>query len=282
MDAGGKGMFGQLDKNSAAAKWYKQLASQTGLTGERKPKAIVVISAHWESPKADTVLVTSQESHPSLFYDYSGFPESTYELKYPSPGSPTLAKKLVGLIEGAKIGLKAVEDKKRNLDHGVFIPLLLIYPEADIPVVQLSLPGTFDPSLYIKLGAALAPLRDEGILLIGSGSLTHGRFATGEEGKTQAHLFVSKLSSILTSSSSSSSSPSSLTDGKTSAMKASSSSRGENLIEWEKLPHARLAHQREEHLLPLHFTVGAAGEDQATQLCDFWAETLSLRSFLFG
>jgi len=169
MDSGGKGFFGSIDKNSEGTKWYRQVATQVGLVGTNKPKAILVISAHWESETANTIYITSQTKHKSLFYDYYGFPEETYELKYPCPGSPELAKKVIGLIEKNQLGVKCVEDKERNLDHGVFIPLLLVYPDADIPVIQLSLCNVLNPSIHYKIGEALASLRDEGVLIIGSG-----------------------------------------------------------------------------------------------------------------
>jgi len=275
MDSGGKGFFGSIDKNSDATKWYRQVATQLGLIGSNKPKAILVISAHWESTTPDTVYVTSQKSHKTLFYDYYNFPKETYDLKYPCPGSPELAKKVASLIEKAKLGIKCVEDKERNLDHGVFIPLLLVYPDADIPVIQLSLLPTLDASMQFKIGEALSSLRDEGVLIIGSGQATHGKFSEGKTGDDQAHSFVSDLTKVISLKADETIL---LTDSKF----KKEVTREEALLKWENLPYARLAHGREEHLLPLHVVVGSSGGAGGKAICDIWAGQMSLVSYIFG
>jgi len=275
MDAGGKGFFGNIDKNSKGAEWYRQVATQVGLVGKNKPKAILVISAHWESDQPNTVFVTSQAKHPSLFYDYYNFPKETYDLKYPCPGNPELAKKVKDLITKAKLGIECVEDTKRNLDHGVFIPLLLVYPEADIPVVQLSLLSKLDTDAHIKIGEALTSLRDEGVLIIGSGQTTHGKFADGSAGDHQAHDFVSQLNTIIALKPDAKYSFPGIKDSK-------EISRQEALLQWDKMMHARMAHGREEHLLPLHVVVGASGTDQGKVIGDIWAGQMSLASYAFG
>jgi len=130
------------------------------------PEAVLVISGHWEADEF-TVMASS---HPPMVYDYSGFPEHTYHVKYAAPGSPRLAQRVQALIEAA--GMPARLDPKRGFDHGTFTPLVIMYPKADVPVLQVSLPG-LDPARLAALGEALAPLRDEGVLVVASGSATH-------------------------------------------------------------------------------------------------------------
>jgi len=184
-----------------------------------------------------------------------------------------LAKKVVGLIENAKLGIKCVEDKERNLDHGVFIPLLLVFPDADIPVVQLSLLPTLDSSLHYKLGEALSSLREEGVLIIGSGQATHGKFSDGKAGNDEAREFVSQLTKVI-----------GLKDDEKILLKGSKFTkevtRQDALVEWDKLSYARKAHGREEHLLPLHVIAGSS-KSGGKPLCDIWAGQMSLASYVF-
>ena len=132
-----------------------------------QPKAIVMVSAHWIQSE---VTVTSA-NHPEMIFDYYGFPAHTYELRYPSPGEPELAQKLVRLLKAA--GIHARTDDQRGYDHGMFIPLLLMFPEANIPVIQMSLTQTLNSAEHIAIGQALESLRDEGVLIIGSGKMSH-------------------------------------------------------------------------------------------------------------
>ena len=254
-----------MDKNSEATKWYKQVAEQIKATNApenakdpnewQKPKAILVISAHWES--SGSFLVTNQTNHKELLYDYSGFPKHTYELKYPAKGSPELAKTVVELAKNA--GITVELDNKRNFDHGVFIPLLLMYPKADIPVVEISVDTNFDPKAHIEFGKTLQPLREQGVLIIGSGSTTHGHFTSSKN----FHEFVNAITDVLTN--------------------RRSEERLSMLVNWEKaLPHAREAHGREDHLIPLHVAIGAAGNDKGHLLNNYAAfEQLSLHSYCF-
>ena len=133
----------------------------------QRPKQLLIISAHWEE-KRPTVL--SGAAHP-LLYDYYGFPESSYELKWPAAGAPDLAKRVAELLNNA--GIASGFDAKRGLDHGVFIPMLVAQPDASIPTTQLSLVAGLDPEAHIRMGAALAPLRDEGVFIIASGMSFH-------------------------------------------------------------------------------------------------------------
>ena len=131
------------------------------------PKAVLVISGHWEEDEF-TVMANP---HPPMVYDYSGFPEHTYHVKYPAPGSPQLAQRVRSLIEAA--GMPARLDPQQGFDHGTFTPLVIMYPEADVPVVELSMKSGYDPAVHLKVGEALAPLRDEGVLIIASGNIIH-------------------------------------------------------------------------------------------------------------
>jgi 4,5-DOPA dioxygenase extradiol len=132
-----------------------------------KPKAIVIVSAHWESSE----LLVSGNPQPETWHDFGGFPRALFEVQYPAPGSPQLATEVVELLKTD--GLPARIDTKRPFDHGVWVPLSLMYPQADVPVVQVSLPTRGGPALQTRVGHALASLREHGVLLIGSGSITH-------------------------------------------------------------------------------------------------------------
>lgn len=136
-------------------------------TSLARPKAIVVVSAHWESRE---LLVTGSE-RPETWHDFYGFPQALYSVQYPAPGKPALAMQVTALLTAA--GLPARPDPQRPFDHGAWVPLSLMYPDASIPVVQVSLPSDLGPALQLRVGEALAGLRDEGVLLIGSGSITH-------------------------------------------------------------------------------------------------------------
>ena len=145
------------------ASFLQQLA---GMLPE-KPKAIIVVSGHWETGG----FAFTGTAHPGLIYDYSGFPPDTYQLRYDVPGAPALAESAARLLLAA--GLTASVDPVRGLDHGVFVPLKLVFPDADIPVIEMSVERNLDPALHTTAGRALAPLSDEGILIIGSGMSFH-------------------------------------------------------------------------------------------------------------
>lgn len=195
-----------------------------------KPTAIVMLSAHWETK----VVSVSSAATPQMIYDYGGFPAETYDYQYPAPGDPELAKHIAHLIIGE--GLECTLDPYRGFDHGTFVPLMLMYPEASVPVVQVSLKQSFDPAEHIALGKALAPLRAQGVLIIGSGMSFHSFRASAKENED----FDNWLTQILVDGS-----PLDVTG---------------QLIAWAKAPAARACHQREEHLLPLHICWGAVSE----------------------
>jgi len=202
-----------------------------------KPDAILVISAHWEESAA--TLMGAQ--NPTMFYDYYGFPSKAYEITYPAPGSPELANRIAGYLTKNNIPTRI--NSQRGFDHGLFIPLKLMYPEADIPCLQLSLIRGLNPAAHIALGKALRDLKDENILVIGSGFSFHNMGAFRWEGigapDPANELFQNWLIEVCTAP-------------------MSQPEREGRLIEWEKAPSARYCHPREEHLLPLHVCLGMA------------------------
>ncbi len=204
-----------------------------------KPEAIVVISAHWE---ANHTTVTAG-ANPALIYDYYGFPPESYEIQYPAAGQPALARRVAELC--TQHGLPATLDEQRGFDHGLFVPLKLMYPEANIPCIQVSLLNSLDARTHIALGKALAPLRKENVLIIGSGFSFHNLrvfFAPANDKITaQNEAFESWLIDTCTNTS------------------LSEEERQQRLINWHTAPSAQFCHPRVEHLLPLHVCYGAAG-----------------------
>jgi aromatic ring-opening dioxygenase catalytic subunit (LigB family) len=207
-----------------------------------RPKALVVISGHWE----EDVVTIQNNPGPPLLYDYHGFPPSTYEIKFPAPGAPEVSERVADLLGAAGIAWKY--DRRRGFDHGVFIPLKVAFPHADMPIVQVSLLTSLDPAEHIRIGQALAPLREEAVLIVGSGMTYHNmqtlmrnRRGSGRGADPGSERFDAWLDHVLT--------------------KAPPQERIAALAAWDKAPSARDAHPREEHLLPLHVAVGAAGDD---------------------
>jgi aromatic ring-opening dioxygenase catalytic subunit (LigB family) len=203
-----------------------------------RPSAIIVVSAHWEQ---NSPTITSG-GNPSLIYDYNGFPKESYEIEYPCPGNPTLSQSMAEALNEA--GIEAKLDNQRGFDHGLFVPLKIMYPEADIPCIQLSLVNSLDPELHIKMGQALQTLGDQSLLLIGSGFSFHNMraFFTPEtdEAKTMNVSFEDWLLETC--------SDQTLTEDE----------RTQRFINWQSAPFARYCHPREEHLLPLHVCYGFA------------------------
>ena len=205
----------------------------------RTPKAILMVSAHWEEPEF-TVQMNAQ---PGMIYDYGGFPPETYHIHYRSAGSPALAERVGQLLGQA--GIPIYGDPERGYDHGMFSPMRAIYPDANVPVVQLSLKQGLDPAEHLALGRALAALRDEDVLIIGSGLSYHNLRAFGPQAQVPAKAFDDWLADT---------------------MAATPQARSQRLIAWEAAPAARQAHPREEHLLPLMVAVGAAENDHAVRV----------------
>ncbi|WP_404419259.1 DODA-type extradiol aromatic ring-opening family dioxygenase [Marinospirillum sp.] len=219
----------------------------TRIAGElRQPSAILVVSAHWE----EQVPTVTSGAQPSLIYDYSGFPPESYAIEYPCPGHPELAQQIHAALEQA--GISARLDTQRGFDHGLFVPLKLMYPKADIPCVQLSLVSSLDASNHLAMGRALRALNHENLLVIGSGFSFHNMQAffapsTAEtEARNQA--FEEWLEKTCCDPD--------ITEAE----------RNERLLHWEQAPAARFCHPREEHLLPLHVCYGLAGAASETHL----------------
>ena len=178
-----------------------------------------------------------------MLFDYYGFPEHTYHLRWEAPGAPDVARRAAALLEGA--GFATAEDSARGWDHGVFIPMMVAVPDAGIPLVQLSLDRSLDPAAHIAMGRALAPLRDEGVLMIGSGMSFHNLRARGPSVTPVADEWNAALTAAVTD--------------------PDPAARAERVAAWESLPHARFAHPEAEHLLPLMVVLGAGGEDMAVR-----------------
>lgn len=222
-----------------------------------KPKAILVITGHWEAVQ----FTVSTAEHPPMEYDYYGFPEHTYHVKYPASGSPTLAKRVRELLKLA--GIESGEDERRGFDHGTFVPLMLMYPYADIPVVLLAMKSDYDPIEHIKLGEALTPLRDEGVLIIGSGLTYHNMRGFGQPSSLRPSIrFEQYLHEAISNT--------------------QPQKRNDALANWAQAPDARLTHPREDHLIPLMVVAGAAGADIGKRLLLDEVMSVVMASYQFG
>lgn len=228
--------WGSADTWHATQRFLEGLAA----TLPAQPKALLVISGHWEEP----AFTASAAAKPDLIFDYSGFPEHTYRLTWPAPGDPELAARVQNLLRQA--GLPTGMSVQRGFDHGVFVPLKVAFPDAKIPVVTLSLAASLDPRLHLAAGRALAPVRDEGVLLIGSGMSFHNlRGYFRPETPERARAFDRWL---------------------TSAVESPSAQRDALLADWRNAPFAVYAHPREEHLIPLMVASGAGADAPGTRI----------------
>ncbi|MFI4970781.1 MAG: DODA-type extradiol aromatic ring-opening family dioxygenase, partial [Lysobacterales bacterium] len=237
------------------ASYLRGIAASVGI----RPKAILVISAHWEAVRP----TVNSAAQPGMLFDYYGFPEHTYRLAYPAPGSPMLAARVRALLGAA--GITTDEDATRGYDHGVFVPFLLMYPDADVPVVQLSLQAGLDPAAHLAIGRALAPLRDEGVLIVGSGMSYHNLrafFAPDPPALQGSERFDAAL---------------------TRAVEAiDPGARDAQLIAWKQLPDALACHPRAEHLLPLMVVAGAGVADQGRRTYNDRVFGKAVSAFQFG
>ena len=202
-----------------------------------KPKAILVVSAHWET---DTPMVNAVESNETI-HDFRGFPRALYDLRYPAPGSPQVAARVAEALHSA--GFECRIDHRRGLDHGAWVPLLLAYPQADVPVLQLSVQLHRGPEHHLKVGRALAPLRNEGVLIIGSGSFTHDLSEfRGQSPNDPAPGWVNDFADWMD--------------------EALGKNQTSELLNYRRAaPFAVKNHPTEEHLLPLYAALGAAGQE---------------------
>ncbi|MEM6296321.1 MAG: class III extradiol ring-cleavage dioxygenase [Myxococcota bacterium] len=211
-----------------------------------RPSAILCVSAHWE----EDVATVQTATRPPMLYDYYGFPQAAYAYTWPAPGAPDAAAAVKDHLASA--GIATAEDGQRGFDHGTFVPLMVPFPEPDIPTFQVSLLASLDAADHLALGRALAPLRDRGVLIVGSGMSYHNvrqlqaARRSPDEAKTlerDARTFDDWLAESVT---------------------AEASAREQALADWAHAPAARPSHPREEHLLPLMVAAGAAGDDAAT------------------
>lgn len=219
---------------------HRQMVSclQSIAAGIPRPDAILVVSAHWE----EAVPTLTAASKPSLIYDYYGFPAESYEIQYPCAGEPSLAREVHRMLGNRDIDARL--DEARGLDHGVFVPLKIMYPQAEIPCVQLSLVDTLDPQVHLQVGHALQDLADHNVLVIGSGSSFHNLKAFFSPHSDELFRLNDAFENWL--------------QGVCIESDFSEQSRREMLIHWSRAPGARFCHPREEHLLPLHVCYGAS------------------------
>lgn len=254
---GGPWRYMMAQSNGMYDRLAQSLRDMPRQLGER-PKAVLVISAHWEE-REFTVMAAER---PPMVYDYAGFPEHTYHVQYMAPGLPALAEQARQLIQTA--GFSARLDAQRGFDHGSFAPLVVMYPLADVPVVQLSLRAGYDPAEHLAVGRALAPLREQGVLIVGSGLSYDNTRRMGPSAAGPSMQFDDWLQQTL--------------------ITTEPHQREQRLIDWQDAPAARVAHPQEDHLLPLMVAVGAAGHDET--VCVYHEEGffggVTVSSFRFG
>ncbi len=226
-------------------------------TLKHRPQAIIMVSAHW----VDTQFSITSHAQPELIYDYYGFPAHTYELAYPAVGNSLLAERVAKLITAS--GIEARLDSTRGYDHGMFVPLKLMFPQADIPVIQLSLRTDLDPQTHFNVGKALQPLRAENVLIIGSGMSFHNMRAYGDKNFTHASdEFDEWLTKAI----------------------ENPQSREQMLTTWAKAPYAYDCHPqgREEHLIPLLVAAGACGFELGQKIYSERVLETTISAFMFG
>ncbi|MEZ5311943.1 MAG: class III extradiol ring-cleavage dioxygenase [Microthrixaceae bacterium] len=204
------------------------------------PRALLVVSGHWE----ESEFTVQTNPKPPMLYDYGGFPEFTYHIEYPAPGSPEVAQRVVELLSAADIAVAT--DDSRGFDHGVFAPMFVSYPEANVPIVGLSMKRGLDPAEHLAVGRALAPLRDEGVVIIGSGLSYHNLSDFGPNALAASAAFDQWLGEVSTA--------------------MIGHTRSAHLVEWEAAPKARQCHPREDHLIPLMVAVGAAESERSERI----------------
>lgn len=243
-----------VEENDTTA-FLRRLGRELG-----KPKAVVCVSAHWNTGRP----AVSAAARPRTIHDFGGFPAELYRISYPAPGAPEVAARVSQLLDGGGVGCAVEQD--RGLDHGAWVPLRLLYPEADVPVTQLSIQPRLDPRHHFRVGRALAPLRDEGVLLLATGSVTHNlaRLNLGGPPPDWAVQFDEWLFRKITEG------------------------ERDELFEYRRLaPYAQVAHPTDEHLLPLFVAAGAgsdpSGAGAGKALHRGWTVgSLSMAAYSFG
>jgi 4,5-DOPA dioxygenase extradiol len=224
-----------------------------------RPRAIVLLSPHWITSQVEVTTTTA----PETIHDFGGFPAELYRIQYPAPGSPAVAARVLALLQAA--GWEAHANPSRGLDHGAWVPVRHLYPDADVAVVQVSMPQRLTGESAIELGRALAPLADEGVLIVGSGSLTHNLHEFRGPGSFDAAPYAVEFVQW--------------------ARDAAKSHDGAALVHYlQSAPHAKRAHPTPDHYLPLPFSLGAAGDAGPVQILDggILYGMLSMDAFLFG
>jgi aromatic ring-opening dioxygenase catalytic subunit (LigB family) len=240
--------MGPRDTWDAMKAWLGELGGRYS-----GPQALLVVSAHWEEP----VVTVQSGAQPPLLFDYRGFPPETYELTWPAPGATAVAARVRALLDAA--GIESRADEQRGFDHGVFVPLKVAYPDARIPTAQLSLQTGLDPVRHMAIGRALAPLRDEGVLIVGSGMSFHNMRAFHRPDALEAsRQFDAWLGEVC---------------------EGDPAARNRALARWSEGPSARFSHPREEHLLPLMVAAGAAEGERGRRI--FQDEVMGARVSAF-
>lgn len=242
------GDFGPLERSLQA------IPVDLGVT----PRAILCVSGHWETPE----FTVQTNPNPPMLYDYGGFPDFTYQIQYPAPGAPDVAARVGQLLDEA--GIPVRYDDQRGFDHGVFAPLFVSYPDADVPILQLSIKHSYDVADHLAAGRALAPLRDEGVLILGSGFTYHNLSDFGPSGGEASRQFEAWLTAAVA-------------DGPV-------EDRFAELLRWDTAPGARMSHPAEDHLIPLMVAVGAAEHDAGVRTYheDDFMGAITSASYRFG
>lgn len=212
-----------------------------------QPDALLFVSAHWETASAQITAA----ANPSIIYDYYGFPEESYSLQYPVAGAPEVARQVKDALQEA--GIPALLDVDRGLDHGVFVPGLILFPEAGIPCLQVSVLNSLDSGQHLELGRALAGLRERNVMIIGSGFSFHNLREFFGKGDPQADKLNFEFEQWLSET----------------VMDNDAEKQNQRLLDWQQAPGARFCHPREEHLMPLHVCAGAAENARADQAWRF-------------
>ena len=224
-----------------------------------RPKAVLVLSPHWMTPNVRV----SSTATPETIHDFGGFPEELYRIQYPAPGSPEVAARALELLNAA--GFNASADERRGLDHGAWVPVRHLYPDANVPVLQVSMPRDLDAAGAVRLGRALAPLAEEGVLILGSGSITHNLYEFRQDVGAAAASYASEF-----------------TDWARAAVRGHDEAV---LIDYlSAAPHAKRAHPTSDHYLPLPFAFGAAQPDAPVRVIDggMTYGVLAMDAYVFG